>query len=314
MNTMHSNTYRALGTALFLVLPLAACGGDEAAQEAGALSGMVTIDGSSTVFPISEAMAEEFQIANPGVRVTVGISGTGGGFKKFCGGETDISDASRPIKETELELCRENGIEPIQIPVSWDGLTVVRNPSNDWAACMTVDELKRIWQPGSSITRWNEVRPLWPDEEIKLYGPDTDSGTFDYFTEAIVGEEDASRDDYTASADDNVLVVGVQGDPGSLGYFGFAYYEESADVIAAVAVDNGNGCVLPSRETIENGTYAPLSRPMYIYTKAQALAKPQVRAFVEFYLGNATTFVPEVGYVPLAAEKYTELAGLLDAN
>lgn len=314
MKKTYATMYRALGAALVLVLPIAACGGDEAAQQAGGVSGMVTIDGSSTVFPISEAMAEEFQIANPGVRVTVGISGTGGGFKKYCGGETDISNASRPIKETELELCRENGIEPIEIPVSWDGLTVVRNPANDWAACMTVDELKRIWQPGSSITRWNEVRPLWPDEEIKLYGPDTDSGTFDYFTEAIVGEEDASRDDYTASADDNVLVVGVQGDEGSLGYFGFAYYEESADVISPVAVDNGEGCVLPSRETIENGTYAPLSRPMFIYTKAQALAKPQVRAFVEFYLSSATTLVPEVGYVPLAAERYTELAGLLDAD
>ncbi len=313
MNTRHdARTLRVLGAALVLLLPFAACGGDDqAASGEGGLAGMVTIDGSSTVFPISEAMAEEFQIANRGVRVTVGISGTGGGFKKFCGGETDISDASREIKETEIEFCRENGIEPIEIPVSWDGLTVVRNPANDWAACMTVDELKRIWQPGSSITRWNQVRPNWPDEEIKLYGPDTDSGTFDYFTAAIVGEEDASRDDYTASADDNVLVVGVQGDGGSLGYFGFAYYEESADVISAVAVDNGNGCVLPSRESIESGRYAPLSRPMYIYTKAQALEKPQVRAFVEFYLENATTLVPEVGYVPLSEERYAELAGLL---
>lgn len=313
MNTRHdARTLRVLGAALVLLLSFAACGGDDqAASGEGGLAGMVTIDGSSTVFPISEAMAEEFQIANRGVRVTVGISGTGGGFKKFCGGETDISDASREIKETEIEFCRENGIEPIEIPVSWDGLTVVRNPANDWAACMTVDELKRIWQPGSSITRWNQVRPNWPDEEIKLYGPDTDSGTFDYFTAAIVGEEDASRDDYTASADDNVLVVGVQGDGGSLGYFGFAYYEESADVISAVAVDNGNGCVLPSRESIESGRYAPLSRPMYIYTKAQALEKPQVRAFVEFYLENATTLVPEVGYVPLSEERYAELAGLL---
>ena len=309
-----SKTLRAFGAALVVILPIAACGGGDAAEEADGLSGMVTIDGSSTVFPISEAMAEEFQIANPGVRVTVGISGTGGGFKKFCGGETDISDASRPIKDTEIELCRENGIEAIEIPVSWDGLTVVRNPANDWATCMTVDELKRVWQPGSSITRWNEIRPEWPDEEIKLYGPDTDSGTFDYFTEAIVGEEDASRDDYTASADDNVLVVGVEGDRGSLGYFGFAYYEESSDVLGAVAVDNGEGCVLPSRETIENGTYAPLSRPMFIYTKAQALEKPQVRAFLDFYLSNATTLVPEVGYVPLASSQYTELASMLDAN
>jgi phosphate transport system substrate-binding protein len=273
-----SKLVRVAGAALVLLLPLAACGGGgDAAEDPYSLSGMVTIDGSSTVFPISEAMAEEFQIANSGVRVTVGISGTGGGFKKFCGGETDISDASRPIKSSEIELCRENGIEAIEIPVAWDGLTVVRNPANDWATCMTVDELKRVWQPGSSITRWNQVRPEWPDEKIKLYGPDTDSGTFDYFTEAIVGEEDASRDDYTASADDNVLVV-------------------------------------PSRETIENGSYAPLSRPMFIYTKAQALAKPQVRAFLQFYMDNATIFVPEVGYVPLAGERYSELLGTLNAN
>jgi len=310
-----SKLARVTGAAMVLLLPLAACGGGgDVSEDTYELTGMVTIDGSSTVFPISEAMAEEFQIANSGVRVTVGISGTGGGFKKFCGGETDISDASRPIKSSEIELCRENGIEAIEIPVAWDGLTVVRNPANDWATCMTVDELKRVWQPGSSITRWNQVRPEWPDEEIKLYGPDTDSGTFDYFTEAIVGEEDASRDDYTASADDNVLVVGVEGDRGSLGYFGFAYYEESSDKLGAVAIDNGSGCVLPGRETIETGTYAPLSRPMFIYTKAQALAKPQVRAFLQFYLDNATIFVPEVGYVPLDGERYTGLLGTLNAN
>ncbi|MDT8435856.1 MAG: PstS family phosphate ABC transporter substrate-binding protein [Gemmatimonadota bacterium] len=295
---------RIFGAAATLAaLCLAACGGGGDAASGG-LTGMVTIDGSSTVFPISEAMAEEFQIANPGVRVTVGISGTGGGFKKFCAGETDFSDASRSIKESEQELCAENGIEPIEIPVAWDGLTVVRHPANDWATCMTVDELKRLWQPGSSITRWNEIRPEWPDLEIELYGPDTDSGTFDYFTEAIVGEEDASRPDYTASADDNVLVVGVEGDRGSLGYFGFAYYEESADKLGAVAVDNGDGCVLPARETIETGSYAPLSRPMFIYAKRASLERPEVRAFLEFYLENAGVLVPEVGYVPLSAERY----------
>ncbi len=277
-----SKLVHVLGATLVLLLPLAACGGGEADGEVGGLSGMVTIDGSSTVFPISEAMAEEFQIANRGVRVTVGISGTGGGFKKFCSGETDISDASRP--------------------------------ANDWATCMTVGELTRVCQPGSSISSWNQLRPEWPDEEIKLYGPDTDSGTFDYFTKAIVGEEDASRDDYTASADDNVLVVGVGGDRGSLGYFGFAYYEESSDILGAVAVDNGEGCVLPDRDTIENGTYAPLSRPMFIYTKAQALAKPQVRAFLQFYLDNATLLVAEVGYVPLAEQRYAELLGTVRAN
>lgn len=297
-----------------LLLAAAACGGGEQGTGEEGLSGMVAIDGSSTVFPISEAMAEEFQIANPGVRVTVGISGTGGGFKKFCAGETDISDASRPIKQTEIDLCAENGIEPIEVAVAWDGLTVVRNASNDWATCMTVDELARLWQPGSTIETWNQIRADWPAEEIVLYGPDTDSGTFDYFTEAIVGEEDASRDDYTASADDNVLVVGVEGDAGSLGYFGFAYYEESSDRLGAVAIDNGAGCVLPSRETIENGTYAPLSRPMFIYVKPDALAKPQVRAFVEFYLDNATALVPEVGYVPLGTERYEELQAALRAG
>jgi phosphate transport system substrate-binding protein len=313
---MHKrNLMRMLFALTPLALAAAGCGGgnDQQAEGAG-LSGMVAIDGSSTVFPISEAMAEEFQIANPGVRVTVGISGTGGGFKKFCAGETDISDASRPIKPTEIDLCAENGIEAIEIPVAWDGLTVVRNPANDWATCMTVDELARLWRPGSTIQTWNQIRADWPDQEIELYGPDTDSGTFDYFTEAIVGEEDASRNDYTASADDNVLVVGVEGDAGSLGYFGFAYYEESSDRLGAVAIDNGDGCVLPSRATIEDGSYAPLSRPMYIYVKPDALAKPQVRAFVEFYLENATALVPEVGYVPLGGERYQEVLGTLRAG
>jgi len=303
---------------LVVALAFAACGGADGGDADGdTLSGTVTLDGSSTVFPISEAMAEEFQIAHGGaVRVTVGISGTGGGFKKFCGGETDVSDASRPIKDSELAHCRENGIEPIEIPVAWDGLTVVRNPANNWATCLTTDELKRIWQPRSTITRWSQVRNGWPAEEMILYGPDTDSGTFDYFTEAVVGESGASRDDYTASADDNVLVVGVTGDAAALGYFGFAYYEESSDRLLPVAVDNGSGCVLPSRQTIENGTYAPLSRPMFIYTKEQSLARPEVAAFVEFYLENAPTLVPEVGYVPLGGAAYADrlasLPGIAD--
>ncbi len=301
---------RTVGLALPLIAGVIACGGGGGASEGG-LGGMVTLDGSSTVFPISEAMAEEFQIANPGVRVTVGISGTGGGFKKFCVGETDISDASRPIKESERELCGENGIRPIEVPVAWDGLTVVIHPENDWAACMTVDELKRVWQPGSTVSRWSDVREGWPDMEMKLYGPGTDSGTFDYFTEAIVGEEDASRPDYTASEDDNVLVVGVEGDQEALGYFGFAYYEENQDRLNSVAIDNGSGCVAPNRETIESGEYAPLSRPMFIYLNPTSLARPEVRAFVEFYLTNAAALVPEVGYVPLGGGQYDELlAGL----
>ncbi len=309
MNKMSFPTCLAVVVLAGTALGLAACGGGASADNG--LSGMVAIDGSSTVFPISEAMAEEFQIANRGVRVTVGISGTGGGFKKFCGGETDISDASRPIKDSERELCAENGIEPIELRVAWDGLTVVSNPANEWATCMTVDELKRLWQPGSSIRNWSEIRSEWPDMEIELYGPDTDSGTFDYFTDAIVGEEDASRSDYTASADDNVLVIGVEGDEGALGYFGFAYYEESSDKLRAVEIDNGDGCVGPSRETIETGSYAPLSRPMFIYVRRDALERPEIAAFVDFYLTNATALVPETGYVPLAESDYTSMLDMI---
>jgi len=304
----------ALATILGAGVLVAACGGESGRDSAdGAeLSGTVLLDGSSTVFPIAEAMSEEFGLANPRVRVPVGLSGTGGGFKKFCAGETDISNASRPVKDSELATCRENGIEPIEFRIAWDGLTVVRNPANDWASCMTVEELRRIWQPGSTITRWSEVRDEWPDDEIVLYGPDTDSGTFDYFTEAINGEGGASRDDYTASADDNVLVVGVAGDEGALGYFGFAYYEENTDRLGDVAIDNGDGCVEPSRETIEDGTYAPLSRPMFIYTKEQALQKPEVAAFIRFWMENSAALVPEVGYVPVADSIYASNVRHLD--
>lgn len=289
---------------LALALVAGGCGGGADSEDG--LSGTVSIDGSSTVFPISQAMAEEFQIANRGTRVTVGVSGTGGGFKKFCNGETDISDASREIKPEELEACEANGIEPIEVPVAWDGLTVVVNPVNDWAVCMTVDELRRVWQPGSTIGRWNQIRPEWPDREIVLYGPDTDSGTFDYFTGAIVGEEDASRSDYTASADDNMLVVGVGGDEGALGYFGYAYFEENRDRLKPLEIDGGDGCVAPTRETIEDGSYTPLSRPTFIYVRSDALERPVVRAFVAFYLDQATVLVPETGYVPMEASRYQE--------
>lgn len=283
---------------------LVACGGGEADSGASGLTGEVAIDGSSTVFPISQAMAEEFMIANPGVRATVGVSGTGGGFQKFCNGETDVSNASRTIRESEIEECAENGIEPIELNVAWDGLTVVTNPANDWATCMTVDELRRLWQPGSTIRRWSEIRDGWPDEEVILYGPDTDSGTFDYFTEAIVGEEDASRSDYTASADDNVLVLGVSGDAGALGYFGYAYYEENQDKLNAVEIDNGDGCIGPERATIEDGSYAPLSRPMYIYVRRDALEREAIRAFIDFFIDSADALVPETGYVPLTPSQY----------
>jgi phosphate transport system substrate-binding protein len=305
-----------LGAALTMAVLVAAvaCGGGEQGQiesESG-LTGAVRIDGSSTVFPVTEAVAEEFQIENRGVRVTVGISGTGGGFKKFCAGETDISDASRPIKESERELCAEEGIDPIQLTVAYDGLAVMVNPANHFAACLTVDELKRIWEPGSTVNTWQDVRPEWPAEEIKLYGPGTDSGTFDYFTEAIVGEEDASRPDFTASEDDNVLVQGIAGDPYSLGYFGYAYYAENTDKLKLVAVDGGNGCVEPNDETVQNGTYAPLSRPLFIYVKQTALARPEVEAFVEYYLSNASLLVPQVGYVALAPERYDAMAAKIE--
>jgi len=288
-----------------LALPALACGG--AGGEAGGLGGSVAIDGSSTVFPVTQAMAEEFMISNSGVQVTVGVSGTGGGFQKFCNGETDISDASRPIRDSEIEACGANGIEPIELTIAWDGLTVVVNPQNTWATCMTVDELKRLWQPGSTIERWSEIRDGWPDDEIILYGPDTDSGTFDYFTEAIVGESDASRSDYTPSADDNVLVLGVSGDATSLGYFGYAYYEENQDKLHSVQIDNGDGCIGPERATIEDGSYAPLSRPMFIYVRRDALERPEVKAFIDFYLDSAETLVPETGYVPLTAPQYDEV-------
>jgi phosphate transport system substrate-binding protein len=288
-----------------LLLAFTACGGGDGRVEAEAgLSGAVRIDGSSTVFPVSEAMAEEFQIENRGVRVTVGISGTGGGFKKFCSSETDISDASRKIKSSELEACRANGVQPIEVTVAFDGLAVMVNPANDFAACMTVDELKRIWEPGSQVTMWSQVRPDWPDEEIVLYGPGTDSGTFDYFTEAIVGEEDASRPDFMASEDDNVLVQGISGDTYALGYFGYAYYAENTDKLKLVAIDGGAGCVEPTTETVQSGTYAPLSRPLFIYLNQASLSRPEVAAFVHYYLTSATELVPQVGYVALEAGSY----------
>ena len=283
-----------------------ACGGGEPAADGAALSGPIEIDGSSTVYPISEAVAEEFQIENPETRVAVGVSGTGGGFKRFCAGETDVSNASRPIKDEEAVECRANGVEFTEVRVAWDGLSVVTNPANDFVQCLTTDELKRVWEPGSTIDNWSQVREGFPDKALTLYGPGTDSGTFDYFTEAIVGEEDASRPDYTASEDDNVLVQGVQGDPGALGYFGFAYYEENADRLKLLGVDGGTGCIQPSVEAIESQTYAPLSRPLYIYVSDRGLAKPQVEAFVEYHLQGGADLVRSVGYIPLQPEQYAE--------
>ncbi len=292
--------------AILLPLVLSACGGGGGEAGSSSLSGAIELDGSSTVYPITEAIAEEFQRMHPATRVTVGVSGTGGGFKRFCAGETDISDASRPIKDSEREECAAAGVTFHEIRVAWDGMSVVTNPSNDFVTCLTTDELKRIWEPGSTINNWSQVRAGFPNKKLTLYGPGTDSGTFDYFTEAINGEEDASRPDYTASEDDNVLVQGIAGDPGALGYFGFAYYEENTDKLRLLGVDAGSGCVEPAVETIETGEYAPLSRPLFLYVKETSLEKPQVKAFLEFALGDGASLVRDVGYIALRPEQYEE--------
>ncbi len=268
----------------------------------------IKIDGSSTVYPITEAVAEEYQKAKKGsVKVTVGISGTGGGFKRFCRGETDISDASRPIKDSEIQACKEQGIEFIELPVAYDGLAVVVNPKNTWVKSFTVADLKKIWEPEAkgTVTKWNQVRPEWPDAPLKLFGPGADSGTFEYFTEAIVGKAKASRGDFTASEDDNVLVQGVAGDKNAIGYFGLAYYEENKDKLKVVPIDGGKGPVVPSLQTVENGTYQPLSRPLFIYINTKSAAKSEVKEFVEYYLKNAQKLVKQAKYIPLPARAYT---------
>ena len=278
---------------------------DEAEQEAvGELRGTVSLDGSSTVYPISEAIAEEFLSVAPRVRVTVGVSGTGGGFKKFLSREIDINDASRTIKNSEVEEARANGIDYLEIPVAFDGLSVVVNPNNTWVDHLTVDELRMIWQPGSMVDSWDDIRPNWPQLPIRLYGPGTDSGTFDYFTEAVNGESGASRPDYTASEDDNVLVQGISGDENALGFFGYAYYIENQENLKIVPIDDGNGPVAPTARSINEGTYSPLSRPIFVYLNTDSLARPEVRSFVEFYIDNAAGIANEVGYIELPEEMY----------
>jgi phosphate transport system substrate-binding protein len=270
---------------------------------------VVKVDGSSTVFPITEAVAEEFQKAKKGaIKVTVGISGTGGGFKKFCRGEIDISDASRPILKKEMDDCKAAGIEYFELPVAFDALTVVVNPKNSFIKTLTVAELKKMWEPGAQgkVTRWNQVNPAWPDAPMKLFGPGADSGTFDYFTEAIVGKSKSSRGDFTASEDDNVLVQGVSRDVNGLGYFGYAYYIENKDKLKAVPIVNEKGQpVEPSMEAVLRGAYSPLSRPIFIYVNAKSLGKPEVREFVEFYLKHGSKLAREVKYVPLPDVAYT---------
>ena len=269
---------------------------------------LIQIDGSSTVFPITEAVSEEFQKAKKGaVKVTVGIAGTGGGFKKFCRGETDISDASRPILKAEMETCKQSGVQYVELPIAYDALTVIVNPKNDWVKSLAVPDLKKMWEPGAQgkVTSWNQVRSEWPNNPLKLFGPGADSGTFDYFTEAVVGKAKSSRGDFTASEDDNVLVQGVANDRNALGYFGFAYYIENQKKLRAVPINGGKGPVLPSAKTVEDGTYQPLSRPIFIYVSKKSLDKPEVREYVEFYLKNAPSLVKQVKYVALPSSAYT---------
>jgi len=297
-----------------LAAVLAGCGGQRQQQV------MVTVDGSSTVYPVTEAVAEEFQAEQAGaVQVTVGVSGTGGGFKKFCRGETDISNASRPILSEEIEACRASGVEFIELPVAYDALTVVIHPHNTWAREMTVAELKTIWAPEAqgTITRWNQVNPAWPDQPLKLFGAGADSGTFDYFTEAVVGKAKSSRGDFTASEDDNVLVTGVSQDPNALGFFGFAYYQENTGRLAAVQIklDADAPAVGPSAEAVIDGSYQPLSRPIFIYVNAKsARERPQVKQFVEYYLRHAVPLIKEVKYIPLPDRAYEMALANFTAN
>ena len=278
---------------------------------AGADDKIIKIDGSSTVYPITEAVAEEFQKAKKGaIKVTVGISGTGGGFKKFCRGETDISDASRPILKKEMDVCKEHGIKYVELPVAFDALTVVINPKNDWIGSMTVEELKKMWEPAAQgkVMKWSDVNPEWPNHKLSMFGPGADSGTFDYFTDAINGKEKASRGDFTASEDDNVLVQGVAHDKYAIGYFGLAYYVENKDKLKAVPIVNKGTtkAVLPSLDTVMDGTYQPLARPIFIYVAEKALTRPEVKEFVTYYLSNAAKLTKQVGYVPLSKAHYDQ--------
>ncbi len=292
---------------LSLSLALSACGGDDDAGSGESLSGSVVVDGSSTVFPLTSAAAELFNEEQPDVRVSVGTSGTGGGFEKFCAGETDISDASRLIDEDETALCEGEGIEFAQLDVANDALTVVVNRDNDWVDCLTVEQLATMWAPDSTAKSWKDIDPSFPDEPLALFGPGTDSGTFDYFTGAINGEEGASRTDYQASEDDNVIVQGVSGATGALGYFGFTYYEENADTLKALEIDGGSGCVAPSADTVQDESYAPLGRQLFIYPSKAALERPEVEAFVRYYIENIDVIVEAAQFIGLNDEQKTTL-------
>jgi phosphate transport system substrate-binding protein len=303
--------WRSVAVSAVLIPALAAVGVWSSELVYSEPTTLVKVDGSSTVFPITEAVAEEFQKETRGsVRVTVGISGTGGGFKKFCRGETDVQDASRPISAGEMEACRAGGVQFFELPIAFDALTLAVSPQATWINSVTVDELKRMWEPSAQgrIMKWNQVRPDWPDQPLKLFGAGSDSGTFDYFTEAVVGKSKSSRGDFTASEDDNTLVQGIANDKHALGYIPFAYYEPNKKRLKAVSVDGGHGPVSPSRETVENGSYQPLSRPLFIYVSTKSAARPEVKKFVEFYLAQVPVLAPQVKYVPLPTQAYA-LAG-----
>ena len=315
---------RSLIGAGVLALALTACGDDDDDAGGGGaaggdstqnteLSGSITADGSSTVGPLTSVAAELFKEEQPGVDVAVGISGTGAGFERFCVGETDLSNASRPIEDDEAAICAQNGVVYEELAVANDALTVVVNSENDWAACLTVGELNAIWAPDSQISNWNQVRPEFPDEPLLLSGPGTDSGTFDYFTDVINGEEGASRTDYSPSEDDNIIVQNVQGARGGMGYFGFSYYLENQGSLKALEIDGGSGCVAPSVESAQDSSYAPLSRPLFIYMKAELLQRPEGLAFAEFYAENAVEIAEAAGFVPLNDQQLQELAADLDA-
>lgn len=284
-----------------VALVLMSCGNTQNQRET------ISVDGSSTVYPVTEALAEEFRSVSPKTNVTIGISGTGGGFQKFGRGEIDVANASRPIKEAEAKIARENGVEFVELEVAYDGLAVIVHPENDWVESFTIEELRRIWEPSAqgNITHWNQINADWPEEEIHLYGPGVASGTFDYFTEAIVGESGSSRGDYTASEDDNVLVQGVSGDKLGLGFFGLAYYEANQDKLRLVPIDGGNGPVAATSQAIRDGSYSPLSRPLFIYVNSTSLSNPKVIEFMRFYLETAPDVMREVGYVPLTEDEYT---------
>lgn len=299
---MSLRTLGALSATIGLVLVLAGCG-SEATTGGAALAGPIVVDGSSTVEPLSSEVAQLFKEQNPGVTVTVGTSGTGGGFRKFCAGETDISDASRPINEEEKAACVAKNIAFEELQIANDALTVVVNKANTWATCLTTQQLKAIWEPGSQVKTWNQVDPSFPNEPLTLFGAGKDSGTFDYFTAAINGQEDASRTDYTATEDDNVTVRGVEASNGALGYFGYSYFERNQDRLNAVAINNGNGCVAPTPQTAQDSTYKPLGRPLFIYVSDASLRKRQVVLFADFYLVRNDEIVRAARFIPMTQEQ-----------